>query len=168
MWRAKNPERRKELSRRCYKKHAKKRAAEKRAKRRANPKRAKRIAHKWYWKNLEKCRYQARRGAWRNRRAVLKVYGSVCVWCKDGDERGISIDHKKNDGAAHRRKHKIQGGSRFYCWLRKNKFPKKGFQSLCMTCQLIKQKNGGVLPLDRKDRCKDLPVIKEVFRENRG
>lgn len=54
----------------------------------------------------------------------------------------LSIDHINNDGAKHRKKLGITRGSgsqKFFRWLITNNFP-KGFQVLCMNCQIIKEK----------------------------
>ena len=56
----------------------------------------------------------------------------------------LSIDHMKNDGAAHRRTLKTKGAG-IWKWLRDHSYP-PGFQTLCMNCNFGKHKNGGVCP----------------------
>lgn len=55
----------------------------------------------------------------------------------------LTIDHVNNDGFKNRVKH-------FYRWIVQNSFP-DDLQTLCANCNLAKTKNGGVLPLHRKD-----------------
>ena len=83
----------------------------------------------------------------RCRDEVYSAYGGYrCNCCNETERMFLSIDHVNNDGAKERRSGKYSGGgSAFYNWLRKNDFP-KGYQVLCMNCQIGKHKNGGVCP----------------------
>jgi hypothetical protein len=66
------------------------------------------------------------------------------------------IDHKNNDGYAHR---KVVRGSSFYAWLKRNNYP-KGFQILCHNCNFANSHfiNGcphGNLISTYRDLCKE-------------
>jgi hypothetical protein len=81
------------------------------------------------------------------RDAVFAAYGGYkCACCGETEPMFLSIDHIHNDGASERKSGVYCGsGTGFYQWLRKNLFP-KGYQVLCMNCQIGKHKNGGVCP----------------------
>ena len=83
----------------------------------------------------------------RCRDEVYNAYGGYrCNCCNETERMFLSIDHIDNDGAKERRSGEYNGGgSAFYNWLRKSKFP-KGYQVLCMNCQVGKHRNGGVCP----------------------
>jgi hypothetical protein len=91
-------------------------------------------------RNQDRCREQ-----------VFEAYGGYkCNCCGETERMFLSIDHINNDGAEERRSGKYNGGgSAFYNWLRKSKFP-QGYQVLCMNCQVGKHRNGGVCPHQRK------------------
>lgn len=86
------------------------------------------------------------------RREVIKAYGGMkCKCCGEVEEQFLTIDHINNDGASHRRA--IGGkngngkgmGARTWKWLKDNNYP-KGFQVLCMNCNLGKSRNKGICP----------------------
>jgi hypothetical protein len=81
------------------------------------------------------------------RAEVFKAYGGYkCACCGERNPHFLSIDHVNNDGAKMRKSGvHSRGGTHFYHWLRKNKFP-KGFQVLCMNCNIGKHRNGGLCP----------------------
>lgn len=81
------------------------------------------------------------------KRDVFNAYGGyVCRCCGEMEPKFLSIDHINNDGAEMRKSGKhSRGGVAFYQWLRKSGFP-KGFQVLCMNCNMGKHRNGGVCP----------------------
>lgn len=68
---------------------------------------------------------------------VIDAYGGVCTCCNDDFIGRLTIDHKNNDGAEHRRSLGSKGGSSFYHYLVVNGFP-EGFQVLCASCNLSK------------------------------
>jgi len=75
------------------------------------------------------------------KKCVLLYYGKgklACVKCGFDDIRALSIDHIKGNGGQHRKEKGVGGGVWFYRWLEKHKYP-KGYQTLCMNCQRIKQ-----------------------------
>lgn len=68
------------------------------------------------------------------RKEILIYYGGNpprCACCNEDHYNFLSIDHKNNDGAVHRRK--IGTGLRVYYWLKNNNYP-EGFQVLCFNC----------------------------------
>lgn len=81
------------------------------------------------------------------REQVFNAYGGYkCACCGETEPKFLTIDHIANDGAEMRRNGvHSRGGTPFYQWLRKNKFP-DGFQVLCMNCNFGKHRNGGVCP----------------------
>lgn len=80
------------------------------------------------------------------RQQVIAHYGGVCACCRESTPLLLTIDHKDNDGANHRRSVTGgRGGIRFYRWLLAEKFP-KGYQILCWNCNAGRHLNGGVCP----------------------
>jgi hypothetical protein len=74
---------------------------------------------------------------------AIREYGGRCTCCGETNPVFLTIDHVNNDGAAHR---KALGGSRgglgTYMWLRRNGYPKEGFQLLCRNCNWAKFAEG--------------------------
>lgn len=96
----------------------------------------------WEKRNPEKARnkalrYEPERRA-RLRSEVLQAYGGRCACCGEPEPKFLGVDHINNDGAEHRRELNISAGSRFYKWLKANKFPKDNFQLLCHNCNFAK------------------------------
>lgn len=76
--------------------------------------------------------------ATRRKCEVLTHYGNgelKCLHCGIADIDVLCIDHINGDGKEHRRT--VPGGFYLYRWLKKNGFP-KGYQTLCMNCNLKK------------------------------
>lgn len=71
---------------------------------------------------------------WKLKLQVLEAYGNTCMCCGETTIEFLTIDHVNGGGNAYR---KSIGGN-LYIWLRKNKFPKEGFQILCMNCNFAK------------------------------
>lgn len=63
------------------------------------------------------------------RTLVINHYGGKCACCGEKEYRFLTIDHKNNDGAQHRK----TIGKTLYYWLYQNGFPKE-FQILCWNC----------------------------------
>lgn len=78
---------------------------------------------------------------------VFEMYGgSFCACCGETELCFLSIDHINNDGfAARKRGEHPSGGTAFYRWLMRSKYP-PGFQVLCMNCQFGKKNNRGICP----------------------
>lgn len=80
---------------------------------------------------------------------VFAAYGGyVCACCGEDEPMFMTIDHINNDGNIHRRELAMivgNGGTAFFAWLRRNKFP-SGFQVLCRNCNWGKHINKGVCP----------------------
>ena len=94
----------------------------------------------------------------RYRGAFFKMYGSKCFCCGESDERFLSLDHVKDNGAAHRAKR------RYYNVLKDavSKFAPDEYQVLCYNCNLGRAFNGGVCP-HKKPVEDDEPDTREVF-----
>lgn len=88
--------------------------------------------------------------AWRDalKAEVVKAYGGKCACkgCSVTHPDFLTMDHKNNDGAKHRKQmksgRKIKSLTSFYAWLKKKKFPKDRFQLLCWNCNLSKYQHG--------------------------
>src|SRR6266403_4837897 len=87
----------------------------------------------------------------RRRRIKLDVfahYGAKCACCGETEELFLSMDHKNNDGAAHRKtvfknhKNKNKGSTPIHLWIKRNHYP-DSFQILCHNCNHGKYLNGG-------------------------
>jgi hypothetical protein len=76
---------------------------------------------------------------------VFDAYGRSCKCCGETEELFLDIDHMDNDGAEHRKEHKLNCGTQFYAWLINNNFP-SNFQTLCCNCNRGKFRNGGICP----------------------
>ena len=80
------------------------------------------------------------------RDVVYKAYGGyICACCGETEKAFLSIDHINNDGAKHKREHRLHTGEQMHRWLIRSGFP-RGFQILCMNCQWGKRNNNGVCP----------------------
>jgi len=72
---------------------------------------------------------------------ILQAYRGQCQHCGEDNPDFLQIDHVNDDGNTHRRS--LSGknqGCNIYTWLRKNGFPKEGFQLLCANCNTAKSK----------------------------
>jgi hypothetical protein len=76
---------------------------------------------------------------------VISAYGGKCACCGEQNLGFLTMDHPNNDGAEHRRKTGCGTGTKFYAWLRNNKYPSE-FQVLCWNCNCGKRDNRGVCP----------------------
>ena len=86
-----------------------------------------------------------------NKLLVLSHYGNgqvSCVQCGFSDVRALSLDHIHNDGGAVRRVNPNLTSYRLYQRLIKFGLP-KGYQTLCMNCQTIKEHTRQQERLDR-------------------
>jgi len=79
------------------------------------------------------------------RRITLEVYSHygkegkpVCVTCGEARIGCLSIDHINGGGSKHRQLIG-KGGHNFHRWLKMEGYP-EGYQTLCMNCQFIKQR----------------------------
>ena len=86
---------------------------------------------------------------------VFDHYGRTCRCCGETEPLFLDIDHMDNDGAKHRKAHKLTAGTQFYVWLIRNNFP-ANFQTLCSNCNRAKYRNNGVCPHQNAFRMKGL------------
>ena len=101
--------------------------------------------------------------------AVFAAYGGYkCACCAETEQKFLTLDHTKNDGAAFRRQiagSRTAAGATTYRWLARNGFP-SGYQVLCMNCNHGKRMNGGVCP--HLARCNDQAQAVESSDSKRG
>lgn len=96
----------------------------------------------YYLSRMQQWRLQNRELAdaiskrWRDqlRAEILAAYGGQCKCCGEQRKEFLAIDHVKGDG----RQHRALVGKNIYSWLRKNKFPKRGFRLLCHNCNFAR------------------------------
>lgn len=69
----------------------------------------------------------------KTRLEVINNYSGKCMDCGEVDPVVLTIDHVKGGGKQHRAE-LISKGNYFYCWLKKNNFPKDGFELVCRNC----------------------------------
>lgn len=72
------------------------------------------------------------------RKKVIGYYSEgkfECNCCLEKNICFLSIDHKNNDGAKHRREIKAVSGYLLNLWIKRNNFPPI-FQILCFNCNL--------------------------------
>ena len=95
--------------------------------------------YNWRLKNPLKAAKIQRRSQQKVRLAALIHYGGgslACVACGFSDERTLTIDHIEGGGRAERR---ILGTHHIGALLKKRGYP-EGYQTLCMNCQMIKER----------------------------
>jgi hypothetical protein len=76
---------------------------------------------------------------------VIEHYGGVCSCCGEDIQAFLTIDHVKQNGSEHRKKHGLSPGTDTYKWIKRNNYP-KDFQVLCFNCNCGRSVNGGVCP----------------------
>lgn len=74
-----------------------------------------------YEKNKDKLNANARRYYRKLQQQVFDHYGNACACCGNTEKNFLTLDHKNNDGASHRRK--IGIGHIFYRWIIDNAYP---------------------------------------------
>lgn len=81
---------------------------------------------------------------------VFDLLGRACVCCGEKEPTFLTLDHKNNDGAEHRRELGAQHGAsstdKVWRWLTLNPEEAYRFQILCYNCNCGKRDNGGVCP----------------------
>lgn len=108
-----------------------------------NPEVHKKFVVSWRKKNPEKVKVFSKRCVIKLKLETLSHYGElVCKCCGDKHWQFLTIDHIDNDGAKERKELGISGGSEFYYWLKKNNYPKKNYQILCLNCNRAKYDYG--------------------------
>ena len=92
----------------------------------------------WSANNKDKIITNRQRTRNKLREDVLAAYGNKCKCCGESTKEFLCIDHINNDGAKHKRENNIKSAQAMYTWLRKNNYPKDGFQILCHNCNCAK------------------------------
>lgn len=85
----------------------------------------------------ERHREAARRSNAKTRLQVIEAYGGKCVCCGESEPKFLSIDHVNGGGCRHREEIG-DGGQKIARFLKKNGYPKDGFQLLCFNCNCAK------------------------------
>jgi hypothetical protein len=91
----------------------------------------------WQKNNRARVLFLQRRCRKEAKRKVLEGYGGKCACCGEKHFCFLTIDHKKGDGATHRKARGSFDSYKFYVWLIRNKFP-KAYQALCYNCNCAK------------------------------
>jgi hypothetical protein len=130
-WRARHPERRRDV------------AARSRRKAYSNPnKRSAMLARHidWYNRNLERERAKNRERNKRLREEALLAYGGKCTCCGETELAFLTLDHINGGGT----KHRNSGfqGTKLYWHLKHAKYP-SGYQVLCANCNMAKARSLG-------------------------
>lgn len=96
-----------------------------------------------YQKNRTKIRDWQRAYRTRLRFEMLDEYGGRCVCCGETNPGFLTMDHVNGGGKAHLRSLKAKQVG----WaLKKQGWPKDGFQLLCFNCNCGRARNGGECP----------------------
>ena len=110
------------------------------------------------------CREKYRSYQGRLKAQVIAAYGGKCQCpsgkCRETIVEFLTIDHKHNDGSAHRAEHKMSS-YRFYKWLLEQGCPTDRFQVLCWNCNMGKignRANRGVCPHEQGTKRGDAGV----------
>ena len=93
-----------------------------------------RYERRWRAKNRDKCNEAARRLGVNLKKEVIAAYGGKCVCCGNRNYEFLTIGHTNGNGNKHRRSIGESSGRGFYRWLKRNGFPKDGFELQCMNC----------------------------------
>ncbi len=106
---------------------------------RANPEPVKDYQKEYHRRNRSYCLVRAKRYHEAHKgelkAEVMAAYGGKCTCCGEDQLEFLTIDHINGGGNKHRRS---IGWASLYRWLKKNGFPKKGFQVLCWNCNIAK------------------------------
>lgn len=102
---------------------------------RKNPEQQKARHKKWYLANKELSNERSKDSQRKDRLTVLAAYGGKCVCCGETRFEFLAIDHINGGGRKHRLS--IPSG-KVYRWLKKQNYPKDGFQVLCHNCNMAK------------------------------
>src|SRR5271166_589426 len=95
------------------------------------------------WK--ERTRRNARASRARLKAEVIAAYGGrcSCTGCNISEPKFLTLDHRNNDGAEHRKK--VKAGAAVWLWAKRNSYP-DSLRLLCWNCNCGRQWNGGLCP----------------------
>lgn len=69
----------------------------------------------------------------------MEAYGGACACCGETYLLFLTLDHRKGDGATHRKQSPGHSGAGLYHYLRKRGWPSKDrYQVLCSNCNAAK------------------------------
>ena len=100
-----------------------------------------------YARNIKNAKIVQKRYYDKWKKVVFDHYGNECECCGEQESKFLTLDHKNDDGAQHRKN--VGVGSILFRWLVKNKFP-KNFRILCFNCNSGRFHNGGMCPHETK------------------
>lgn len=123
--------------------------------RQEHPENCKKNREAWRVANVERVKELGKANRLATRLAVISAYGGRCACCGETEVGFLTIDHKMNDGAQHRR----EIGPHIYAKVKKAGFPKDRFQLLCWNCNCGRAYNHGTCPHQAKKE--DLALIEE-------
>lgn len=110
-----------------------------------NQRHVKAYQKQWFETHREKQQQYAKVGGNKAKAKVrsqlIAAYGSkcACLKCPETRTEFLTVDHVNGGGTKHRKSLGIQPGYAFYCWLRRQGFPKKKYQLLCFNCNCAKR-----------------------------
>jgi hypothetical protein len=110
----------------------------------ADPDNRKRAMAAYRAKNTAKCIAATKASNRKLRLEVLSHYGNACACCGNNTYEFLTLHHKNNDGATHRK----EIGTKIYMWAKRNGFP-DSLEVNCMNCNWAKGKYG-TCPHERK------------------
>ena len=95
---------------------------------------ADRLYHRRYTEShLAKYRVYNKQSALRLKLEMIAAYGSKCSCCGITEHEFLTIDHVGCGRMGEKRWEQLRGG-KLYRHLRRNGWPKNGYQLLCMNC----------------------------------
>lgn len=77
----------------------------------------------------------------KTRTEMLAAYGCVCSCCGETETKFLTLEHLRQDGAAHRRR--LGSPANVMFWLKNNGWPKDGFTLKCWNCNTASYFHGG-------------------------
>ena len=76
---------------------------------------------------------------------MIAAYGVACSCCGESEPLFLELDHVDGRGKQHREA--IGRGSKTtYTWLKRNGWPREGYDLLCSNCHQGRHRNGGICP----------------------
>jgi hypothetical protein len=85
----------------------------------------------------------------KRKQECISAYGGKCACCGETHLEMLTIDHKNNNGAEHRKTF-TPGGAAIYILLRKLKYPPE-YQCLCFNCNYSRYLGDGICIHQRED-----------------
>ena len=139
-------EKRRQVRREWYQRNKDKELSRNKAYRQATRQDRQAARRRWDSANRDERRLKQREAEHAIRKEVLIAYGGVCVCCRETNLRLLTLDHKFDDGAEHRRVFG-QKTMTFMRYLRREGYPQNlGLRVMCYNCNCGRAANGGICP----------------------